>query len=229
MTNTTESAELREPLSDVAAPFKPTGRGWIHAVALPFALIAGLVLVAISPTIEIRFATAVFAFSGVLLFGSSALYHRFTWSPKVSRTLRRIDHASIFVLIAGTYTPTAIIALSTEQAVLLLSIVWGGALVGILMRVFWTSAPRWIYVPLYLALGWAAVMYLGDIFAFSIAMGTLIVAGGLAYTVGAVAYALKRPNFSAKHFGFHEIFHALTVIAFGCHWAAVLVAALTVS
>lgn len=208
---------------------KPSARGWIHAITLPVALFAGLVLVAISETPAARWSTAVFAASGVILFGMSALYHRFNWTPRTKAALRRLDHANIFILIAGTYTPMAMLALAFPKSVILLSLVWGGAIIGILLRVFFINAPRWLYVALYLILGWAAVMYLGDLFAFSIAMAILIIVGGLAYSVGAIAYATKRPNPSPNHFGFHEIFHTLTVVAWGCHWAAVLVATLTVS
>ena len=211
------------------ADYKPTARGWIHAVTLPVALFAGLVLVAISTTPAARWSTAVFAASGVILFGMSALYHRFNWTPKSKAALRRLDHANIFILIAGTYTPMAMLALPFPKSVILLSLVWGGAVIGILLRVFILNTPRWLYVALYLLLGWAAVMYMVDLFTFSPAMAILIIVGGLAYSLGAVAYALKRPNPSSKHFGFHEIFHTLTVVAWGCHWAAVLVATLTVS
>lgn len=212
-----------------AADHKPSARGWIHAITLPVALFAGLVLVAISETPAARWSTAVFAASGVILFGMSALYHRFNWTPKSKAALRRLDHANIFILIAGTYTPMAMLALPFPKSVILLSLVWGGAVIGILLRVFILNTPRWLYVALYLLLGWAAVMYMVDLFTFSPAMAILIVVGGLAYSVGAVAYALKRPNPSPKHFGFHEIFHTLTVVAWGCHWASVLVATLTVS
>lgn len=220
-------AEAAKAAAD--AQHKPTMRGWIHAVTLPVALFAGLVLVAISETPAARWSTAVFAASGVILFGMSALYHRFNWTPKSKAALRRLDHANIFILIAGTYTPMAMIALPFPKSVITLSIIWGGAVIGILLRVFILNTPRWLYVALYLLLGWGAVMYMGDLFAYSPAMAILVIVGGLAYSAGAVAYALKRPNPSMKHFGFHEIFHALTVVAWGCHWSAVLVATLSVS
>ena len=226
-----EHERTPRPIAKSAAEVaeKPSARGWIHAIALPVALFAGLVLVAISTTPAARWSTAVFAAAGVILFGMSALYHRFNWTPKVKAALRRLDHANIFILIAGTYTPMALLALPFPKSVILLSLVWGGAVIGILLRVFFLGAPRWLYVALYLILGWAAVMYLGDLFAFSIPMAILIIVGGLAYSVGAIAYATKRPNPSPNHFGFHEIFHTFTVVAWGCHWAAVLVATLTVS
>ena len=215
-----------QPVTEPIAPPKPTMRGWIHAVTVPVALIACLTLVVLSPTPIARLATAVFTLSSMLLFGMSALYHRFNWGPKAKAALRRIDHANIFLLIAGTYTPMALLALEWPHSVILLSAVWGGAVIGILSRVFWVGAPRWLYVPLYVLLGWAAVAYMGPLFSFSVPMAVLIIIGGLAYTLGAVAYGFKRPNFSSKHFGFHEVFHTLTVVAWGCHFAAVLIASL---
>ena len=160
------------------------------------------------------------------MFGNSALYHRFHWKPTTRAVLKRIDHANILLLIAGTYTPLAVLALPTPKTVLLLSIVWGGALLGILFRVFWINAPRWLYVALYLALGWAAVMYIVDLLDANVAMMVLVVVGGLLYTAGAIVYALKRPNPWPGHFGFHEIFHVCTVLAFLCHWTACLLIAL---
>lgn len=218
----TETSPKPAPVQEV----KPVLRGWIHAVTVPIALFAGLTLVSLAPTPAARFSSAVFTAASVVLFGMSALYHRFNWGPKAKAALRRIDHANIFLLIAGTYTPMSVLALEPRKATILLSLVWGGALIGTAARIFWVNAPRWVYVPLYVILGWAAVMYMGDLFAFSVPMTVLIIAGGIAYTLGALAYGLKRPNPFPGYFGFHEIFHLLTVIAFGCHWAAVLIAAL---
>ena len=204
---------------------KPSWRGWIHLVTAPIALVAGIVLVALADTGAGKVASAVFMASSLLLFGVSATYHRFHWSDRVRMTLKRLDHSNIFLLIAGTYTPLAVLTLSPTQATILLSIVWGGAALGIAFRVLWVTAPRWLYVPLYVALGWAAVAYLPAIFAVSPATAILIALGGLAYTVGAVFYALKRPNPVPSHFGFHELFHACTAVAFLCHWTAILLVA----
>jgi hemolysin III len=168
----------------------------------------------------------VLALTSLLLFGNSALYHRIPWTPRVKAVFRRIDHANILLLIAGTYTPMAVLALPTDQAVLLLSLVWGGAIAGILFRVFWIGAPRWVYVALYIVLGWAAVMYIVPLFHANAAMMVLIIIGGLLYTAGAVVYALKRPNPWPSSFGFHEIFHVCTVLAFACHWTACLLIAM---
>ena len=207
------------------ADVKPTWRGWIHAATFPITIVAGIVLIALAEGTAAKWASAVFVLTSMLLFGNSALYHRFDWNPRTKVILKRIDHANIFLLIAGTYTPLAILALPPDKGWLLLGIVWGGALVGIAFRVFWIGAPRWLYVPLYLLLGWAAVMYLGDLLEASVAMMVLVIVGGLLYTVGAIVYGMKRPNPWPGHFGFHEIFHVCTVLAFMCHWAATLIIA----
>ncbi|WP_353810457.1 PAQR family membrane homeostasis protein TrhA [Agromyces sp. SYSU T00194] len=218
------------PLLDASvanpAEIRPTWRGWIHAGTFPVAIAAGIVLISLAQGAPAKWASAVFMLTSLLLFGNSALYHRFDWSPKVKVILKRIDHANIFLLIAGTYTPLSILALPPEKGWLLLGIVWGGALLGIGFRVFWITAPRWLYVPIYLLLGWAAVMFLGDLLEASVAMMVLVTVGGVLYTLGAVVYALKKPNPWPGHFGFHEIFHVFTVLAFLCHWTATLLIAL---
>lgn len=218
------------PLLDASlahpAELKPSWRGWIHAGTFPVTIAAGIVLITLAHGAPAKWASAVFMITSMLLFGNSALYHRFDWKPRTKVILKRIDHANIFLLIAGTYTPLAILALPPDKGWLLLGIVWGGALAGIGFRVFWIHAPRWLYVPLYLLLGWAAVMYLGDLLAANVAMMVLVIVGGLLYTAGAIVYALKKPNPWPGHFGFHEIFHVCTVLAFMCHWTATLLIAL---
>lgn len=214
------------PLLDDAAQqpaeVKPTWRGWIHAGTFPVAIVVGIVLICLADGAAAKAASAVFMATSLLLFGNSALYHRFNWKPKMKRLLKRIDHANIFLLIAGTYTPIAVLALPPEKGhpAAVSGVV--SALFGIGFRVFWIDAPRWLYVLLYLVLSWAAVMYLGDLLATNATMMVLVLVGGLCYTVGAVVYALKRPNPFPGHFGFHEIFHALTLVAFLCHWTAIL-------
>src|SRR5690606_38188509 len=201
---TTPLDGVQERLTEVAAAVKPKLRGWVHAGTAPFALAASIVLVVLAPPVAPRVAAAVFGLSAVLLFGTNADYHRGTWSPVV-----------------------AVVLLPEATARTLLLIVWSGALVGLLMRIFWLGAPRWLYVPIYLALGWVAVAYLGPLWtAGGAAVVWLILAGGLAYTAGAIIYGLKRPNPSPVWFGFHEIFHVLTVVGYTCHLVAVFLATL---
>jgi hemolysin III len=211
---------------DATAEIKPSWRGWIHAGTFPVAVAAGIVLIVLAHGTPAKWAAAVFMATSLLLFGNSALYHRFQWRPRTKAVLKRIDHANILLLIAGTYTPLSVLALPTSQTVLLLSIVWTGAILGILFRVFWINAPRWLYVALYVALGWAAVMYIVPLFQANAAMMVLVLIGGVLYTLGAVIYALKRPNPWPRRFGFHEIFHVCTVLAFLCHWTASLLISL---
>ena len=204
---------------------KPKLRGWLHAGTFPAALVAGAVLVWLAPAGDPRRAALVFAVTAALLFGTSALYHRGTWSPRAAAVLRRLDHSNIFLIIAGTYTPFSVTMLPEGKARTLLTFVWAGALAGIAFRVFWVGAPRWLYTPVYAALGWVAVGYVGDFLRTGgVAATVLLLVGGLAYTAGAVVYGLKRPNPSPRWFGFHEVFHALTVVGFAAHYVGVSLA-----
>ena len=202
--------------------FRPSWRGWIHTGVLPFVVIAGIFLVIFSEGWIAKTAAAIYFGSSVLLFGNSALYHRFRWKPFTKKLLKRIDHANIFLLIAGTYTPMAVSGLTSDKGWFLLIAVWIIGLVGIFFRVFWIGAPRWLYVPIYLAMGWIAIFYSVDLWNANWVMMLLVAIGGLFYSAGAVFYGAKWPGRNAKHFGFHEIFHALTVAAFFCHWVAAL-------
>lgn len=202
---------------------RPTWRGWIHAGTLPIAIAAGIVLIVLADGARATAAAAVFAVCSWLLFGISALYHRFDWKPSTKVALKRFDHANIFLLIAGTYTPISLLALPPAKGWLLFAIVWGATLLGIGFRVFWVGAPRWLYVALYIALGWAAVMFIGDLLHASVALMVLVIVGGLLYTAGAVCYGLKRPNPWPNAFGFHETFHVFTVLAFLCQWTGILI------
>ncbi|MGP9781862.1 PAQR family membrane homeostasis protein TrhA [Glutamicibacter sp. AOP12-B1-11] len=197
-------------------------RGVIHAWSTPLVIILGLLLVVLAQGAAAEWSTAVFVLTSITLFATSAMYHRGNWSPQTMVWFRRADHANIFLLIAGTYTPIAIQILDRPQATLTLSIIWAGAVLGVLVKTFWPSAPRWFSVALYILLGWGAVMDIPSYWAASPAVLLLILAGGLFYTVGAVFYAMKRPNPIPTVFGFHELFHACTVLAFLCHWTAVL-------
>lgn len=226
LTEALEHSAHKPVALDVHGQPKPAWRGWIHAGTFPIAVAAGIVLIALAHGPVAKWAAAVYLLSSALLFGVSALYHRINWKDSTKQLFRRLDHANIFLLIAGTYTPIALLALPLDTGVILLCVIWAGALLGIGFRVFWINAPRWLYVPLYLALGWVAVMYLGDIYRASPAAMILVVTGGLLYSAGSVVYALKRPNPVPGVFGFHEIFHTLTVLAFMCHWTSALLLAL---
>ena len=213
--------QVRETLDEV----KPKLRGWMHAASAPLTLAAGIVLVVLSPTASTRIGSAVFATSALVLFSVSGIYHRGTWSPKVWRFLRRFDHANIFLLIAGTYTPFTLLLLRGADRVVLLSVVWTGAVLGVLFRIFWNDAPRWLYTPIYIALGWAAVFYFGDfVDTASTAVLVLMAVGGGLYTLGALVYGFKRPDPFPRWFGFHEVFHTLTIAAFVTHYVGVSIA-----
>lgn len=214
----------------VVEAVKPRLRGWIHAGTAPLAVIGGTILTALTPPTAPRVAVLIFAITAVLLFGTSAVYHRGTWGPTAQAALRRADHANIFLIIAGTYTPLAILLLDTRTATILLVVVWSGALLGLAARMLWLGAPRWVYTPVYIALGWVAVGFMKQFWeSGGPAVVWLVALGGLAYTGGAIIYALKRPNPSPRWFGFHEIFHVGTVIGFWCHFAAVAVAVTQIS
>lgn len=206
-------------------PKKPKLRGIIHLVAFPSALIAGMLLIATGSSLAVRLATVVFIVTAGMLFGVSATYHRGTWSVQGTLALRRFDHANIFLIIAGTYTPLAVALLNPHDATVLLTVCWVGALIGVAFRLLWTNAPRWLYVPAYVALGWVAVFYMPQLYAGGgAAVIALIIAGGIAYTLGAIVYGTKKPNPSPAWFGFHEIFHSFTVVGFVCHLIAVWLA-----
>ena len=218
---------LSQLAGEVEPEIKPSWRGWIHTGVLPIAIAGGIVLVVLADGLVAKIAAAIFFAGSVLLFGTSAIYHRFNWGPKAKLALKRLDHANIFLLIAGSYTPITLLALPQEKGLLLIIAIWAVALLGIGFRVFWIGAPRWLYVVTYIAMGWAAVVYLPELLEANLAMMLLILIGGLLYTVGGVVYAMKKPNPIPGHFGFHEIFHSFTVLAFMCHWTAVLLICLS--
>jgi hemolysin III len=201
---------------------KPHLRGWLHAAMVPATLAAGVALLVLAPTGAAKLALAVYLVTAVLLFTVSAVYHRFSWGPRVEGVLKRLDHANIFLIIAGSYTPFAVLLLEPGPARTLLWLVWAGALAGVAFRVFWVGAPRWLYVPVYLALGWTAVFFLPSFLrGGGIVVLVLIIIGGLLYSTGGVVYALKRPNPWPRWFGFHEVFHAFTLGGFLAQFAAV--------
>lgn len=216
---------LRHELTKLAGQIRPSWRGWIHAGAFPVSLLGGLALVIVSPTIASRIAAALFTVTGMLLFGTSAIYHAGRWRMRIRLMLRRFDHANIFLIIAGTYTPLAVLCLEGTAQTALLVTMWSAAIVGVLFRVLWTTAPRWLFVPVYVGIGLAGVGYVPGIWMESLPVGILVVTGGALYIAGAVVYGIKRPNPAPTVFGFHEIFHTFTVLGYGCHLAALLVAA----
>jgi hemolysin III len=211
-----------EPVAEVIRLVKPRLRGWLHAAMAPLSLVAGIVLIWFAPTLASRVGGAVFLAASVLLFGTSGLYHRRTWSPRGNAVLRRLDHANIYVFIAATYTPLGLLMLSGTSRVVLLAVIWAAALSGLVFRLFWLQTPRWLYTTLYVLMGWTAVGWLG---AFYHAGGRtvllMIIAGGIWYTAGAVVYGRMRPNPFPAWFGFHEVFHACTVAGFTCHYIAI--------
>ena len=214
--------EVQDKVRHTVDEIKPHLRGWLHMATLPLAFFAFLTMLVIADSTQVRFGVAVFMVSSMLLFGVSATYHTGTWSVRMRGFWKRFDHANIFLLIAGSYTPFSLLLLKPSHAAIMLSLVWGGALLGVVFKLFWIGAPRWLYVPLYLILGWAAVLYFPE-FAdkASTAVLVLMIVGGGLYTLGAIVYGFKWPNPSPTWFGFHEIFHAFTIAAFVVHYVGV--------
>jgi hemolysin III len=210
------------PAAEALPVVKPRMRGVLHQYAFFVAVVLGAVLVIVAPDGRARVAAAIYAFAVSGLLGTSALYHRVTWSKRARAWMRRLDHSMIFVLIAGTYTPFALLVLDGTLAQAILIVVWAGALGGIVLNLVWITAPRWLTAAVYVALGWVAVAAMPAL-ADKIGAGgvALLMGGGLLYTAGAVIYATKRPDPSPEVFGYHEIFHALVVAAAAAHFAVV--------
>jgi len=201
---------------------KPRLRGVFHQWAFVLAIPLGVVLALATEGTRARAAAAVFAASVVLMFGASALYHRPNWSPKWRAWLRRLDHASIYCLIAGTYTPVGLLALHGAWETVVLAIVWSGCVAAVFIRLFWIGAPKWLSATVGIALGWVGVVAMPKIyFELGLACVLLIAAGGILYSLGAVVYALKRPDPFPAIFGYHEIFHLMIVMAVGLQYAAI--------
>jgi hemolysin III len=205
-------------------------RGWLHTYAFFVAAVAGVVLTVLAGTVSDRpvpaaISCAIYSVTVCALFGTSALYHRRVWSPLGYKVMRRLDHSMIFVFIAGTYTPFSVLLLSRTTQIVILSVVWGGAVLGVGMKLVSPNAPRWLSAPLYVALGWVGIAILPDILRVAgPAALVLIMAGGVWYTLGAVCYALRRPNPWPGVFGHHELFHACTLVAALCHHIAIYLA-----
>lgn len=201
---------------------KPRLRGWLPFSAAPLALILGLGLMVFTPSEEVRAAVAAYVLTTVLLFGVSAAYHLGAGSARVNAFLRRLDHANIYLFIAGSYTPFAVALDDTRLTWAILVLVWGIALVGLLLPLLWLHAPRWVTAGSYVALGWVAVFFLPDLYqAFGITIILLLALGGLLYTIGAVIYTRKRPNPHPEWFGFHELFHSCVIAAYLLQYLAV--------
>jgi hemolysin III len=210
-------------MSEMAPLIKPRLRGVSHQWAFFVSLITGAALVIAAPAGKATFAAAIYSVSVAALFGTSALYHRITWASQAARRwMRRLDHSMIFMLIAGTYTPFALLVLDGTLATVILALVWGGAAAGILLKLVWIDAPKTLVAAVYVILGWVAVAafpdLLGEIGVGGVAM---VAAGGLLYTLGAVVYALQRPDPVPAVFGYHEVFHALVIVAATLQYAVV--------
>ncbi len=221
-----EGVRIRAPRRirlDVHGRQKPAMRGWLHAVATPLALAAGIVLICLAYGAGLKWACAVFMTASLILFGNSAAYHLGDWSPRVTDVLRRIDHVNIFLLIAGTYTPVSF-ALDPFWRNTIIIGMWSCTAVAILIHVVWIDAPRWLYTLVYVIFGVSGVAFMG-MFWVSPAAGPavvwLLLSGGACYIAGAVVYALRRPDPWPRVFGFHEIFHLGTIAGYSCHMVAI--------
>ncbi len=218
-------------MTDKIAEVKPKLRGWLHAACLPLLTSALTALIVLSPTALTRAGAAVYAASAVALFTVSAIYHRGTWSPGLLGFWRRLDHANIFVYIAGSNTPFALLYLGGESRWWLLGTVWGCALAGVIFKIWWMDAPRWLCALLYIGVGWVGILFLpqliegGQQFSTSVnvAVVGLIATGGVLYMIGAIVYARQRPDPFPAWFGFHEVFHLCTVLASIAHYTAISV------
>jgi hemolysin III len=204
---------------------KPRFRGWIHVYSAGVAVVAGAALVAVSWALaspRAGVATLIYTAATILMFTVSATYHRVHWkSDNARKWMKRADHSMIFVFIAGSYTPFALLALPGHDGHVVLWIVWGGAAAGILLKMLWPSSPRWVGVPLYILLGWVAVWYTAEILhSAGVAAMVLLFVGGVLYSIGGVLYALRWPDPWPSTFGYHEFFHACTAVAAICHYIA---------
>jgi hemolysin III len=220
-----ELAETRKACENpavMAAEVKPLLRGTLHQGAFLVALVVGALFVAYAEGGRRRVAASVFAGSVVAMLGASALYHRVTWSPRARPWMRRIDHAGIYLLIAGSYTPVGLLSLHGTLQHVTLAIVWAGAAVAIALKFAWVDAPKWLAAVTGLALGWAGVAALPEVWdTTGIAAVVLLAVGGVAYSAGAIVYAIQRPDPFPRVFGYHEVFHALTLVAVACQYVAI--------
>jgi hemolysin III len=213
----------REVAVDAIAAVKPRLRGVSHEWAFFVSLFGGAGLIIAAKTPRATLAVAIYAVSLSALFGTSALYHRVNWRrPKARLWMRRLDHTMIFFLIAGTYTPFALLVLHGTLATAILIAVWVGAVAGTIVEMIWIEAPKWVTAIIYLQLGWVAIVAFPELWSELGVAGTLLIAaGGLLYTLGAIVYATQRPNPSPAVFGYHEVFHLLVIAAAAAQFGAV--------
>ena len=216
----------RTDAPDPPAPApKPRLRGWLHAATTPLVLAASIVVLTLADGPGAKAAMAVYLATSLILFGTSAAYHIGHWSPHVTAVLRRIDHSNIFLFIAGTYTPLSVLLLTGASRVALLSVIWSAAVAGCCFRILWLGAPRWLYVCLYIVMGWTAIWWMPQLWASGgPAVVGLVLAGGVAYSLGALVYARRWPNPIPRWYGFHEVFHSATILAAACHFTAIALA-----
>ena len=228
-------ADATEAVRDVIAEVKPRLRGGLHLATIPLTLAAGALLIALSPTSSTRIGSAVFIGSALALFTGSAVYHRGNWSPRSRAVLRRLDHSNIFLLIAGSCTAYCLLLLSGKERAVLLCIVWIGAFFGVLFGICWINAPRWLHTPIYVVLGGTALLFMPGFLdgAARLDAGTgaatliMLVTGAALYTLGGGVYGFQKPNPWPRWFGFHEVFHSLTILAFASHFTGVWLATLS--
>ncbi len=212
---------------ETLAAVKPRLRGVSHQYAFFASLVCGVALILGASDGRSTTAAAIYAGAVSALLGTSALYHRVTWRPRARRWMRRLDHSMIFVLIAGTYTPVALLALTGSLGRIVLIVVWGGAAAGIVFKLVWIDAPKWVFALVYLALGWVSVVTIGQLPGAIGWLGVVgLATGGLLYTAGAIVYARGRPNPFPGVFGYHEVFHALVIAAASLHYAVIAFAVL---
>lgn len=222
---------VADPLAATSGPPpRPRLRGWIHSWSFVVSIVACAALITVATRVSPLAVVATSVYSATVLgvFGVSALYHRRDWAaPRSRQLMRRLDHSMIFLFIAGTYTPMMLLAMPRPTGLVVLAVVWAGALAGVVLKLCWPDAPRWLAVPIYVALGWVAIFVVPDLITgVGVAGVVLLLAGGLLYTLGALCYVLRRPDPWPQTFGYHEVFHAATVLAALCQFIAVWLALL---
>ena len=219
---TSNVTDNQRDASDPPISPKPKLRGWLHAGVAPLVVAGGIVLACLAPGGRARDSVIIYAIAGLLLFTTSAVYHRGSWTPLIDDVLRRADHANVYLLIAGSYTPVAVLGLRAPTDGRLLLVIWIATFVGVVFRCTWPGAPRALYTALYVGLGWSLLPVLNQLLdRAGVTVFVLVLIGGLFYSAGGAVYALKRPNPSPGWFGFHEVFHSLTIAGWGTQYAAI--------